>query len=320
MFIKIETSPVGMIGRELFIKTALSDADGYEARLAAALEEWESVGVKEIEISTYEDRSPLSIVHCSRILTYEEAADIIIDAVNISDYRHSIRSTVQRKGLKKLWHKLFGPPKIAVTLIEERDLMFALALVPFNTECQSHGQMVQTIYRKLTGNTYDCPRYGAHWETIGFQGNDPATDLRGCGILGLLQLLYLATHQDNETVTKDIYRISLHATQNFPFAVMGINMTKIVLESLREDCLNRICNERQGVLPVLNDFYVGTYLIMFLSWTKHAATVYDTGYIMQEVAKFAKGSPLKVLHNLQHYRNNGVHSHFCDEHFTSLAA
>lgn len=44
-------------------------------------------------------------------------------------------------------------------------------------------------------------------------GNDPATDLRGCGILGLLQLLYLATHQDNETVTKDIYRISLHATQ-----------------------------------------------------------------------------------------------------------
>ncbi|XP_022654424.1 ELMO domain-containing protein 3-like isoform X3 [Varroa jacobsoni] len=269
------------LAAEQFVPSSQSpgDADGYEARLAAALEEWESVGVKEIEISTYEDRSPLSIVHCSRILTYEEAADIIIDAVNISDYR-----------------------------------------VPFNTECQSHGQMVQTIYRKLTGNTYDCPRYGAHWETIGFQGNDPATDLRGCGILGLLQLLYLATHQDNETVTKDIYRISLHATQNFPFAVMGINMTKIVLESLREDCLNRICNERQGVLPVLNDFYVGTYLIMFLSWTKHAATVYDTGYIMQEVAKFAKGSPLKVLHNLQHYRNNGVHSHFCDEHFTSLAA
>lgn len=47
----------------------------------------------------------------------------------IFKFQHSIRSTVQRKGLKKLWHKLFGPPKIAVTLIEERDLMFALALV-----------------------------------------------------------------------------------------------------------------------------------------------------------------------------------------------
>lgn len=47
----------------------------------------------------------------------------------IFKFQHSIRSTVQRKGLKKLWHKLFGPPKIAVTLIEERDLTFALALV-----------------------------------------------------------------------------------------------------------------------------------------------------------------------------------------------
>ncbi|OQR67256.1 ELMO domain-containing protein 3-like [Tropilaelaps mercedesae] len=295
------------------------DASAYEARLTAALEEWQAVGAKEIKIDQCRPLPPLPIVHCSRILTYEEAADIIIGSVNMRDYRHRITPTVQRKGLKKLWHKLFGHRKIDVELIEERDLMFALALVSFDTECKSHDQMVQTIYRKLTGSSYDCPRYGGHWETIGFQGNDPATDLRGCGILGLLQLLYLATHQDNEAVARDLYQVSLHATQNFPFAIMGINMTKIALESLREECLNKICSQRRCVLPVLNDFYVGTYLIMFLSWTKHAATIHDTGYIMQEVKKFVKSSPAEVISNLQYYRNNGVHSHFCDQHFTGLA-
>lgn len=35
-------------------------------------------------------------------------------------------------------------------------------------------------------------RYGEHWLELGFQGPDPATDLRGAGLLGLLHLLALA--------------------------------------------------------------------------------------------------------------------------------
>ena len=37
------------------------------------------------------------------------------------------------------------------------------------------------ISRQLTGSRVDPPRYGGHWEEIGFQGTDPATDLRGVG-------------------------------------------------------------------------------------------------------------------------------------------
>ena len=60
--------------------------------------------------------------------------------------------------------------------------------------------MLRTIYRQLTSTTVDCPRYGSHWETIGFQGTDPSTDLRGVGILGLVQVTtnqmpkYLTNH------------------------------------------------------------------------------------------------------------------------------
>lgn len=35
---------------------------------------------------------------------------------------------------------------------------------------QIHVRSLQTIYRSLTGSRFDCPRYGNHWEEIGFQG------------------------------------------------------------------------------------------------------------------------------------------------------
>lgn len=45
--------------------------------------------------------------------------------------------------------------------------------------------MLYTIYTSLKHTDY-CRRYGNHWEDIGFQGTDPASDLRGTGMLGIL--------------------------------------------------------------------------------------------------------------------------------------
>lgn len=50
-----------------------------------------------------------------------------------------------------------------------------------------------TLYRLLTGLQMTATRFGSHWEEIGFQNNDPATDLRGVGVLGLLFLHYFGT-------------------------------------------------------------------------------------------------------------------------------
>ncbi|ESO86310.1 hypothetical protein LOTGIDRAFT_176910, partial [Lottia gigantea] len=107
-----------------------------------------------------------------------------------------------------------------------------------DNEQPSHGKMLQSIYRILTGSRFDSPRIGSHWEEIGFQGSDPGTDLRGVGILGLVQLLYFLQHTKYGQIARDIYKLSLHPTQNFPFCVMGINISRICLQSLREDFLN----------------------------------------------------------------------------------
>ena len=44
-------------------------------------------------------------------------------------------------------------------------------------------------------------------------GNDPATDLRGSGMLGLLQLLYMVSDPRLIPLTRDIYRLSRHDEQ-----------------------------------------------------------------------------------------------------------
>ena len=54
--------------------------------------------------------------------------------------------------------------------------------------------MLFAFYALMTGNEHVLPR-GSHWEALGFQGEDPRTDFRSCGIISLLQMFYMATHE-----------------------------------------------------------------------------------------------------------------------------
>ena len=69
-------------------------------------------------------------------------------------------------------------------------------------------------------------------------GHDPATDLRGAGFLALLHLLFLVTEHPH--VAAEIYQLSTHPVQNFPFCLVSINVTRIALLALREDKLSRL--------------------------------------------------------------------------------
>ena len=42
---------------------------------------------------------------------------------------------------------------------------------PFDNDDSVHNRVLQTVFRHLTGAKVDCPRYGDHWEQIGFQGS-----------------------------------------------------------------------------------------------------------------------------------------------------
>ncbi|KAI4820157.1 hypothetical protein KUCAC02_028143 [Chaenocephalus aceratus] len=207
--------------------------------------------------------------------------DSILQTTDLGDLLKNIQPTIRRTGLAAITHFLFGPPRLHRELLEERDLVFAIAQCHVDNSQTVHMRVLQTIYKRLIGSRLDCPRFGAHWENIGFQGTDPATDLRGTGFL--------------ETSTS----YHKHPTQNFPFSVMSINMTRIALQVLREEALSKECNRRQQVVGVLNDFYVATYLHLYQLWKTQQKTIVDSGFVLKEVELFAKKNPKQMLRRLE---------------------
>ena len=81
----------------------------------------------------------------------------------------TIRPCLEKRGVPGLIRGIFGPRKLKPELLQERDLIFCIAQCPLNNEQPLHLQMLYTVYKKLTGSSVDCPRFGPHWDIIGFQ-------------------------------------------------------------------------------------------------------------------------------------------------------
>ncbi|XP_021348611.1 uncharacterized protein LOC110447326 isoform X2 [Mizuhopecten yessoensis] len=241
-------------------------------------------------------------VKMTPLMSYTELEETL-RPMDYSSAMQNIRQTVNRRGFSALKHILFGPPKLNRNLLKEKEFVFCVAATPLNNNTIVHTRALQTIYRCLTGSRFDCGRFGPHWEEIGFQGNDPSTDLRGTGVLGLLNLVHLLRNPKRQSFARDIYKLALHPTQNFPFCVMGINMSRIVLQALREDCLNKECNKRQEVLGVVNDLYTALYLELYQTWKSQGKTITDSGYVIKTLESKAKKNPQRLIKDMEEYIN-----------------
>ncbi|XP_028391806.1 ELMO domain-containing protein 3-like [Dendronephthya gigantea] len=226
---------------------------------------------------------------------FSDALEHFCNCSYLEQHMSHIKPTVRHKGCAALTHTLFGPPRMKKQLNNERNLVFALALCMFDNDEQMHNHVLQTIYKRLAGTKLDCPRYGNHWQVIGFQGMDPSTDLRGCGFLGLMNILYLVTEPRAHVLATNIYKLSLHETQNFPFSVMSINITRIALQTLREGKLNRECNNRGTVFDVFNEFYAGVFYRVYTVWKNQRKTISDSGFVLREIEKYCKNHTNEVL-------------------------
>ncbi|NXU55976.1 ELMD3 protein, partial [Turnix velox] len=240
-------------------------------------------------------------------ISFNEALQYFQTA-ELSECRKRTQRRVPRHGLASLLRCIFGPPNLQLHLQGEQELTLAMA----QCECRLddnervHMRILQTIYKKLTCSRLSCPRYGAHWEELGFQGADPGTDLRGTGMLGLMQMLYFVMDAQTLPLAHEIFKLSHHPTQHFPFCIVSINITHIVLQALREECLYRECNSRQQVIAVLNDLYVAAFLRFYHLWKWQNKTLADSGLLLKELESSAKKKPKQLLKSLEAYVSHGA--------------
>jgi hypothetical protein len=64
--------------------------------------------------------------------------------------------------------------------------------------------MLLAIWQNLKPQEQLTNRRSNQWISIGFQGNDPSTDFRGAGVLGLINLYRLSSKE----VGKNLYKIA----------------------------------------------------------------------------------------------------------------
>ncbi|NWI62901.1 ELMD3 protein, partial [Todus mexicanus] len=241
-------------------------------------------------------------------ISFNEALQYFQTA-DLGECRRKVRATARGRGLAALLRFLFGPPRLQPQLQGERDLALAMAHCALDDNERVHMRILQTIYKKLTCSRLGCPRYGAHWEELGFQGADPGTDLRGTGMLGLMQMLFFVMDSQTLPLAREIFKLSHHETQapavtlllsqNFPFSIMSVNITRIVLQALREERLSRECNRRQQVIAVLNDLYAAAFLQLYRIWKWQHKTIGDSGFLLKELELSTKKKPKQLLKSLE---------------------
>lgn len=155
----IQMKPRGLGGSG---KPHLPNVGGHVNSLEQAQAEWKLVENLQKGEGEAITRSPE--------VKFLEVLDYFRNSDYLEQYMSHIKPTLRHRGCTALTHVIFGPPRMKRHLHSERNLVFALALCMFDNDETMHNYVLQTIYKRLAGTKLDCPRYGNHWEVIGFQG------------------------------------------------------------------------------------------------------------------------------------------------------
>ncbi|ODM95519.1 ELMO domain-containing protein 3 [Orchesella cincta] len=237
------------------------------------------------------------------------------DMQNLMSRSEHIKPQASRK-LGGRFRGLVGNPHLNPSLVFEQELIFAIAACPMNNDVSVHRRILQSIYVFMTKNP-TCPRYGTHWEEIGFQGQDPASDLRGVGMFGALQMLYLSSAQETkETLAPEIFKLSRHPIHEFPLAVLSLNVTKMALDAFRDGILNRMCNKANSAIFIVNQFYLAILYRVFIKWSNKGVTIHESCFLLKAwrfmlivvlfgnsiaVEKWCRAHPKKTVRRLHKY-------------------
>jgi hypothetical protein len=95
--------------------------------------------------------------------------------------------------------------------------------MPFDEDLHLH--LLEDIYQ-LAISKRGFHRQGNCWSYIGFQREDPVSDIRGGGILSLYNLIFFLEHHSDIARCMIIKRSDREDGVNYPWAAAGVNITR----------------------------------------------------------------------------------------------
>ncbi|KAL6110828.1 elmod2 [Pungitius sinensis] len=105
----------------------------------------------------------------------------------------------------------------------------------FNPENQEHEAMLLKLWDLLMPAVKLESRITKQWGDIGFQGDDPKTDFRGMGMLGLINLVFFSENYTEEA--RQVLSHANHPKLGYSYAIVGINLTEMAYSLLKSGAL-----------------------------------------------------------------------------------
>ncbi|OWK56909.1 ELMO domain-containing protein 2 [Lonchura striata] len=128
-----------------------------------------------------------------------------------------------------------------------------LRKVPYDSENEEHEEQLIELWNLLMPHENLKARISKQWCDIGFQGEDPKTDFRGMGLLGLVNLVYFSKHYTNEA--RQILSRSNHPKLGYSYAIVGINLTEMAYSLLKNGTLKGHLYNMVSGLPQMEHFH-----------------------------------------------------------------
>lgn len=134
-----------------------------------------------------------------------------------------------------------------------------LRTTSFDSENEDHENMLLELWRLLEPDRPLEGRITKSWNRIGFQGDDPKTDFRGMGLLGLSDLLFFASQYTD--AARAVLSHSHHPQYGYSFAIVGINITSMAYNLLRRGHLKvHLYNAVHGPARIVHLHQIYCYL------------------------------------------------------------
>ncbi|XP_043250044.1 ELMO domain-containing protein 2 [Colletes gigas] len=128
-----------------------------------------------------------------------------------------------------------------------------LRKTPYDAENPEHELLLLHLWNSLMPYEPLDARVTKQWQEIGFQGDDPKTDFRGMGILGLENLVYFS--QEYPTAATHVLSHSTHPRYGYAFAIVGINLTSMALRLLKDGAAKTHIYNSSRTLPTIRAFH-----------------------------------------------------------------
>lgn len=105
----------------------------------------------------------------------------------------------------------------------------------FSSDKPEHEALLLKLWDMLMPNVKLESRITKQWGDIGFQGDDPKTDFRGMGLLGLINLVFFSENYTEEA--RQVLSHANHPKLGYSYAIVGINLTEMAYSLLKSGAL-----------------------------------------------------------------------------------